>query len=53
MITPKWITKGRYDYEVSAEKAFKELGLPVTPIEVGLGNAIEYVKTIRLKRILN
>jgi NAD+-dependent farnesol dehydrogenase len=47
MITPKWINKGRYDYEVSAEKAFKELELPVTPIEVGLRNAVDYVRSFR------
>jgi farnesol dehydrogenase len=46
MITPKWIAKGCYNWEVSPEKAIQELGLPVIPIEEGLRKTVEYVKSL-------
>ncbi len=46
-ITPKWIAKGRYDWELSPDKAIRELGLPVTPVEKGLKKTIEYLKSYR------
>jgi nucleoside-diphosphate-sugar epimerase len=49
MITPKWIAKGKYNWEVSSERAIRELGLPVTPLEEGLRKTVEYVKSIRRK----
>jgi hypothetical protein len=44
MITPKWIAKGRYHWELSPQKAIQELGLPVTPIEEGLRKTVDYVR---------
>jgi nucleoside-diphosphate-sugar epimerase len=49
MITPKWIAKGKYNWEVSSEKAVRELGLPVTPLEEGLKKTVEYVKSLHRK----
>jgi nucleoside-diphosphate-sugar epimerase len=51
MITPKWIAKGRYNWEVSPEKAVRELGLPITPIEEGLRHTVEYVRSLKLKKL--
>ena len=45
-ITPKWIPKGEYDWEVSSEKSIRELGLPVTPLEEGLRKTVAYVQTL-------
>ncbi|MBU8891716.1 MAG: NAD-dependent epimerase/dehydratase family protein [Bacteroidales bacterium] len=49
VITPKWIAKGRYNWELSPEKAIHELGLPVTPFEEGLKKTIEYLRSYRNK----
>ena len=49
MITPKWIAKGRYNWELSSEKAISELGLPVTPFEEGLKKTVDYVRSLRKK----
>ncbi len=46
-ITPKWISKGNYNWELSSHKAIQELGLPVTPLSEGLRKTVAYVKTIR------
>lgn len=43
-VTPKWIVRGKYHYELSPEKAIRELGLPVTPIKEGLEKSIEWVR---------
>jgi len=43
-VTPRWIIKGNYHYELSPEKAIRELGLPVTPIEEGLKKSVEWVR---------
>ena len=45
IITPKWIAKGRYDWVLSAEKAKKELGLPVTPLDEGFRKTVEWLKS--------
>lgn len=44
MITPKWIAKAKYHWEVSPAKAVKELGLPITPIAEGLKKTVAYVR---------
>ena len=44
LVTPKWIAKARYDWKVSPQKAVEELGLPVTPIDVGIKETIAYLK---------
>lgn len=44
LVTPKWIAKARYDWEVSPQKAIDELGLPVTSIDDGLKKTIAYFR---------
>jgi nucleoside-diphosphate-sugar epimerase len=39
-ITPKWIPKGKYNWEVSSDKAIRELGLTVTPLREGLERTV-------------
>ena len=45
LITPKWIGKTKYDWEVDSSKAIEELGLPVTPLKIGLEKTVEYLRT--------
>lgn len=45
MVTPKWIPKGELDWEVSSQKAFQELGMPVTSLREGLSKTIEYLQS--------
>lgn len=45
-IAPKWIPKGQYDWAVSSQKAIKELGLPVTPLDEGLKKTVAYVQSL-------
>lgn len=48
-ITPKWVAKGKYNWEVSSKKAIEELGYTITPLEDGLKKTINYlVKTSKL-----
>lgn len=44
LVTPKWITKGRYNYELSTEKAIKELGYSFISIREGIRMTIEKLK---------
>lgn len=46
-VTPKWIVRGKYQYELSPQKAINELGLPVTNIEEGLNKSVEWVRSRR------
>lgn len=43
LITPKWINKGRYNWSVSPAKAVEELGLKMTPLDVGLKATIDWI----------
>lgn len=45
LITPKWIARGKYHWEVSSEKAKQELGLEKTSLDEGLKKTIEWFKT--------
>ncbi|MBL7827611.1 MAG: NAD-dependent epimerase/dehydratase family protein [Saprospiraceae bacterium] len=44
LITPKWIAKGKYDWEVDPSKAINELELTITPLEEGLRKTVEWCK---------
>jgi len=46
IVTPKWVAKGKYDWELSAAKGIKELGLPTTPLRQGLVKTVEYLKKL-------
>ncbi len=42
LITPKWIAKGKYDWNVDPSKAVNNLGLQLTPLEDGLKQTIDW-----------
>jgi nucleoside-diphosphate-sugar epimerase len=41
-ITPGWVSKGLYDWEVSCQKAKEELGYVPRPLEEGLYKTIQW-----------
>ncbi len=43
LLTPKWIAKTIYHWEVSSKKAQKELGLEITPLETGLEKTVAWL----------
>lgn len=44
LITPKWVKKYLHDWAVSSEKAQKELGYSITPLNTGIEKTIEWLK---------
>jgi len=44
MITPKWIAKAKFHWEVSPQKAVDELNVPVTPFDEGLKQTIAHLR---------
>lgn len=44
-ITPKWIAKGIFDWEVNSTKAVKELGYEITPLEDGIKATVDFLKS--------
>jgi len=53
LITPKWIAKMKYDWKVSSIKAQKELGLEITPLEIGLKETTEWIQYKKMHEPLN
>jgi hypothetical protein len=43
-ITPKWVAKGKYNWEVTSSKSRDELGYYITSLEVGLQKTIAFLK---------
>ncbi len=43
-ITPKWIAKGKFNWEVSSQKAMNELGYCITPLNQGIQETIEFLR---------
>jgi nucleoside-diphosphate-sugar epimerase len=43
-ITPKWVAKGKFHWEVSSEKALNELGYQITPLKEGLKRTVGSMK---------
>ncbi len=43
LLTPPWVKKYLYNWELSSEKAKRDLGYEYTPIEVGLGKTIDWI----------
>jgi nucleoside-diphosphate-sugar epimerase len=46
-IIPKWIAKGKYNWEVSSEKAVRELGYRITSLEEGLEKTMDYIRHVK------
>ena len=46
LITPKWLVKGKYDWEVSSLRAITELDFKITPLQTGLQKTVEWVNQI-------
>lgn len=46
MVTPRWIPKGELNWEVSSQKAQRELGLTITPLKEGLSKTIESLRSL-------
>jgi nucleoside-diphosphate-sugar epimerase len=44
LITPKWVRKYLYHWEVSSKKAINELGYSITPLEEGIARTIAWLK---------
>ena len=42
-ITPKWLAKGYYNWEVSSDKAISTIGYCITPMEKALDNTIQSI----------
>ena len=45
IMTPKWISKGNYDWNVSPQRAVDELSLPITPLEQGLKETVCWINS--------
>ena len=43
LITPKWISKGKYHWKVSPRKAVEELGLQITPLDQGFEATVSWL----------
>lgn len=44
LLPPKWVKKYMYNWELSSQKAEKELGYSVTPLNEGLSHTVEWIK---------
>ena len=44
LLPPKWVKKYMYNWELSSQKARKELGYSITPLDEGLSHTIEWIK---------
>jgi len=48
MITPNWVKRYDYNWELDSSKAVRELGYGIRPLEQGLQETIDWVKRNRL-----
>ncbi len=53
LITPKWVRKYLYNWEVSSDKAVNELGYSITPLEEGIAQTIEWLNKEHEKTTLH
>ena len=44
LITPRWVRKYNYNWEMSSQKSIDELGYCITPLEDGIHKTIQYLK---------
>jgi hypothetical protein len=46
IITTKWVARGNYHWEVSVEKAKRDLGLRITPLYEGLSKTAAWSEEV-------
>jgi short-subunit dehydrogenase len=51
LITPKWVKKYLYHWAVSSQKAEKELGYTITPLESGLKQTVEWLSQSNTQKV--
>lgn len=51
LITPAFVKKYLYDWQVSSQKAQQELGYQITPLKVGLQKTLEWLQINAWKRL--
>lgn len=44
-LTPKWVAKAKYHWNVDASRSFNELGIEPTPLDIGLKATVEWLKS--------
>lgn len=47
LLTPSWVKKYLYDWSLSSEKAIKELGYTITPLDEGIRQTVDWLKNNR------
>lgn len=47
LLTPSWVKKYLYDWSLSSEKAIKELGYTITPLDEGIRQTVNWLKNNR------
>jgi len=50
VVTPKWISRGKYNWVLDASKAVTELGVPVTPLKEGLQRTVDRLRAQNSKK---
>ena len=48
LITPRWVRKYNYNWEITSKKSIEELGYRITPLEDGLHKTLQYLKELKL-----
>ncbi|MFQ5446068.1 MAG: hypothetical protein ACE5FF_03975, partial [Saprospiraceae bacterium] len=50
ILTPPWVKKYLYNWELSSEKAQRELGYQPVPIDVGLSKTVDWILKMNKRR---
>ena len=48
MITPDWVRRYDYDWELDSSKAVRELGYKIRPLDDGIKNTVEWIRKNRM-----
>jgi farnesol dehydrogenase len=48
MITPDWVRRYVYDWELDSSKAVRELGYKIRPLDNGIKNTVEWIRKNRM-----
>jgi nucleoside-diphosphate-sugar epimerase len=49
-ITPIWLSRAKYNWELDCSKAINELGLKTTPLEIGMKETVKYLRQLEYKK---